>query len=444
MPRFARFRRAALRALLLGLPLLAVPGDGRAAPARYLRWDGPISPAAADYLDREIQAAARDAVPLVIVGLDTPGGLDTSMRRIVRAIGASPVPVAVWVGPPGSRAASAGCVIGLSAHVLAMAPGTNIGAAHPVSMGGAGLDSTVAGKAVNDAAAYVTALARQRNRNESWARDAVTRSVSVSAEEAVRLNVAEIVADDPEALLSALDGRSVTTAAGMRQLATRGLALEARQRDWRTDLLAVLTDPNVAYILLLLGMYGLFFELANPGALFPGVFGIVSLILALYGLSNLPVSTAGLLLILAGLSMLLLEIKIASHGLLAIGGIVGLAAGSLLLFESPLPFFRVSLSVMLPAVLVTAAFVLFLLGKGLSAQRRPPATGPLALVGRRGVAATRLAPRGSVFVDGTHWEAEGPVDSIVDAGQPVRIVAVERLSLKVRPEDSNPAAGGIR
>ncbi|HEX7880196.1 MAG TPA: nodulation protein NfeD, partial [Candidatus Eisenbacteria bacterium] len=302
------------------------PAADAAAPARYLRWDGPISPAAADYLDREIQAAERDGAPLVIIGIDTPGGLDTSMRRIVRAIAASPVPVAAWVGPSGSRAASAGCVIGLAAHVLAMAPGTNIGAAHPVAVGGGAVDSTMAGKVANDAEAYVAALARQRNRNESWAREAVTKSLSASAEEAVRLGVADLVAVDPADLLHKLDGRSLATPGGTRTLSTLGLGIEERHRDWRTDLLALLTDPNVAYILLLLGMYGLFFELANPGALFPGVFGIVSLILGLYGLSNLPVSTAGLLLILAGLSMLLLEIKIASHGLLAIGGVVALAS----------------------------------------------------------------------------------------------------------------------
>jgi membrane-bound serine protease (ClpP class) len=440
MPRHAPLLRAVLSAALVAAGLAAAE-TARSAPVPYLRWDGPIGPAAADYLAREIDAAP--AAPVIVIGLDTPGGLDTSMRKIIRAIGASPVPVVVWVGPSGSRAASAGCLIGLAAHVLALAPGTNIGAAHPVPVGAGKLDSTMAGKVVHDAEAYAAALARQRGRNEDWARRSVTESVSASAEEAVRLDVADLVADDPTALLAALDGRTVTTGAGPVVLATRGATLDERRRDWRTDLLALLTDPNVAYILLLLGVYGLFFELANPGSLFPGIFGVVALILGLYGLANLPVSTAGLLLLLAGLAMLLLEIKIASHGLLAIGGVVALAAGSLLLFESPLPFFRVSLGVIVPAVLITAAFVLFLVGKGLAAQRRPPVTGTPALVGRRGVAATRLAPRGSVFLDGTHWEAEAPADSIVDAGQPVRVVAVERLSLKVRPDPPTPAAGGI-
>lgn len=406
----------------------ALAGDVRA-----VRWDGPIGPVTAGYLEREIADANREQAELLVIGLDTPGGLDTAMRSIVRDIGTSAVPVAVWVGPSGSRAASAGCVIGLAAHLLLMAPGTNIGAAHPVSIGGGGVDSVMAGKVAHDAAAYVEALARQRGRNAEWARDAVEKSASISAEEAVRLRVADTLAADLPALLRALDGRPVTTATGPRVLATAGARLIEIRPDWRTDLLALLNDPNVAYILMLLGVYGLFFELANPGALFPGIFGAISLILGLYALSNLSLNYAGLMLIAAGLIMLLLEIKIVSHGLLAIGGVTALLLGSLMLVDSPFPFFRVSPGVIIPAVAITAAFFLFLVGKGILAQKRPLSTGTGALVGRTGTVRSRLAPRGTVFVDGTHWTADA-VDGSgpIEPDTPVTVVGVEHLVLKVR------------
>ncbi|TPW13871.1 MAG: hypothetical protein FD129_1191, partial [bacterium] len=370
-------------------------------------------------------------------------GLDTSMRRIVREIGAARIPVVVWVGPSGSRAASAGCVIGLAAPILAMAPGTNIGAAHPVSIGGGTIDSVLGGKILQDAEAYVTALARQRGRNETWARDAVRKSVSASAEDALRLGVADLLAADLATLVAAIDGRTVRTASGSVTLDLAGHPLEERPRDWRTNMLALLNDPNVAYLLLLLGLYGLFFELANPGALFPGIFGVLSLTIGLYALSNLPVNIAGLLLLLSGMAMLLLEIKVVSHGLLSLGGVTALLLGSLFLFESPSPVFRVSLSVILPAVLLTTAFFLFLIGKGLAAQRQSPATGSSSLVGRVAEARTRLAPGGSVFVDGSHWRAKAPPDVVVDPGQLVRILSVDRLTLNVRPEGSSPVPGEL-
>ncbi|MDZ4806281.1 MAG: nodulation protein NfeD [Candidatus Eisenbacteria bacterium] len=445
MSRMLSILRIVSMALLASVGVLSIAqGQVGSSPAcRAVRWDGPIGPAAADYLEREIRAADRDGIPLLILGLDTPGGLDTSMRRIVREIGASRVPVAVWVGPSGSRAASAGCVIGLSAPILAMAPGTNIGAAHPVPLGGGPVDSVMGSKILQDAEAYIGALARQHGRNETWARDAVRKSVSASAEDAVRLGVADLIASNLPELVAAIDGRTVRIATGSVTLALSGHPIDERRRDWRTSALALLNDPNVAYILLLLGVYGLFFELANPGSLFPGIFGVTSLILGLYALSNLPVNSAGLLLLVAGLAMLLLEIKVVSHGLLSLGGVAALVAGSLFLFESPSPVFRVSLTVIIPAVFLTAAFFLFLVGKGLAAQRRPPATGSSSLVGRLAVARTRLAPRGSVFVDGSHWRAEAPPDVVIDPGQMVRILNVDRLSLNVRPEAEPPTTGEL-
>lgn len=424
--------RLTLLALLAGL--IAVPA-AKAGEVRTVRWDGPIGPVTAGYLNRQIVAANRDGIELLVIGLDTPGGLDTAMRSIIKEIGASRVPVAVWVGPSGSRAASAGCLIGLAAHLLVMAPGTNIGAAHPVSIGGGAIDSVMAGKVAHDAAAYAEALARERGRNAEWARDAVEKSAAVSAEEAVRLQVADFLARDLPELLRTADGRHVTTAAGGRDLATAGARLVLVRRDWRTDLLALLNDPNVAYILMMLGLYGLFFELANPGALFPGIFGAISLILGLYALSNLSLNYAGLLLMLAGAVMLLLEIKIVSHGLLTVGGVTALLIGSLMLIDSPFPFFRVSLAVIVPTVVLTTAFFLFLVGKGILAQKRPHSTGSGALVGQRGVVRERLAPRGTVFLDGTHWSAEAEAGSgPIEPGTPVRIVTVEHLVLKVRRE----------
>jgi membrane-bound serine protease (ClpP class) len=428
-----------LLALLLGAGLSlagppALPADDAAVPS--FRWDGPIGPVAAEYIETRLARAAGSGAPLVILGLDTPGGLDTSMRDIVRAIQASPIPVAVWVGPSGSRAASAGCVIGLAAHLLVMAPGTNIGAAHPVTVGGGAPDSTMNAKMVADAEAYIVSLARHRQRNETWAREAVTKSVSAAADEAVRLGVADFVAADLEALLAAAHGRTVDTIGGPRALDTANARLERLERDWRTDLLAFIGDPNVAYILLLLGIYGLFFEMANPGALFPGIFGAIALILGLYGLSNLPLSGAGLLLLLAGIAMLLLEIKITSHGLLTVGGVAALLAGSLLLLDTPLPFFRVSLAVILPAVAVTALFFGILVGKGLLAQKRRPVTGPEALVGRTAIVRERLAPSGAVFVDGTHWSARLEGAEGAEPGEAVRIVGVDDLRLRVRRSES--------
>jgi membrane-bound serine protease (ClpP class) len=400
-----------------------------------IRWDGPIGPVAARYLEREISAADREHAVLLVIGLDTPGGLDVSMRTIVRAIHESPVPIAVWVGPSGSRAASAGCVIGLAAPILAMAPGTNIGAAHPVSIGGGTPNSTMAEKVENDAAAYVESLARERGRNVEWARDSVRKSLSASAEEAVRLGIADFLAADIPALLTAANGRTVRVRSDDRIIDTAGARVVTIDRDWRTGILATLNDPNVAYILLLLGIYGLFFELANPGALFPGIFGVVSLILGLYSLANLPVNWAGLLLLLAGAIMLLLEVKIVSHGLLAVGGIVSLVLGSLLLFESPVPAFRLSLGVIIPAVAITAAFFLWLVGKGVAAQRRPPVTGLSALLGRRGEVRVRLAPLGTVMLEGTHWSARAEGGEPIEVDRTVRVVGVDGLLLKVRPED---------
>jgi len=419
---------------LLVLALLACGGvqAHAASPggAVVTRWDGPIGPVTADYVTGEIERANRSGAGLFVLGLDTPGGLDTAMRDIVKAINSSSVPVVVWVGPSGSRAASAGCVIGLAAHLLVMAPGTNIGAAHPVSVGGGSMDSTMASKVEQDAGAYVEALARERGRNVEWARDAVVHSVSVAADRAVELGVADYLARDIPAVVEGAEGRTVTTAGGTITIALDDPNPVYREPGWRYRLLSLLDNPNVAYILLLMGIYGLFFELANPGALFPGIFGAISLVLGLYSLSNLDVNYAGLLLIVLGAVMLLLEIKVTSHGLLTVGGVAALLIGSLFLIDSPLPFFRVSLAVIIPAVAATALFFLFLVGKGILAQRRPPATGARSLVGLTATARSRIDPGGTVFLEGTHWNARS--DEPIEAGEPVTVVDVQGLNLIVK------------
>jgi membrane-bound serine protease (ClpP class) len=427
---FGRYRLVVALLFLVILGGFAGSASGQPRPVRSVRWEGPIGPVTARYLVAQINAAETSGAGLIVIGLDTPGGLDTSMREIIKAIGRSTVPVAVWVGPSGARAASAGCVIGLAAHLLAMAPGTNIGAAHPVSIGGGGMDSTMSSKVMQDAEAYAAALARERGRNEEWARRAVTRSVSVTAREAVDLKVADFLASDPAEVVRLANGRTVQTPAGSVLLSLDPTRIESRGLDWRTQVMALLNDPNIAYILLLLGIYGLFFELSNPGALFPGIFGAISLILGLYSLSNLSVNYAGLLLLLAGLIMLLAEIKVPSHGILTIGGVLALTLGSLFLIDSPLPFFRVSLTLIIPAVLATAAFFLFLVGKGLTAQKRRVRSGQEALIGGRGIARTPIDPRGTVFIEGTHWSAVS--DEPIASGEPVIVVHVEDLLLKVR------------
>lgn len=430
MDRTVRPLSVAVFLLLFALAVLPASAICQAGAVRTTRWDGPIGPVTARYLVSEIESASAASASLLVIGIDTPGGLDSSMRDIIRAIGRSTTPVAVWVGPSGSRAASAGCIIGLSAHVLAMAPGTNIGAAHPVSIGGGSMDSTMSSKVVQDAEAYAVALARDRGRNTEWARQSVTRSVSIEADEAVSLGVADFIAADLSTLVRLANGRTVHTPQGEVVLQLGAGPFQERKPDWRTKALALLNDPNIAYVLLLLGIYGLFFELSNPGAIFPGVFGAISLILGLYALSNLSVNYAGLLLILAAVIMLVAEIKIPSHGLLTIGGVIALALGSLFLFDSPFPFFRVSLSLLVPAVVVTSLFFTFLVAVGLRAQKRRPASGNEALIGTLGQARSRLDPRGTVFIEGTHWSAVA-VEPI-DAGEPVIVTGVEDLLLKVR------------
>ncbi len=423
-----------VRILFALMVVFALPAvAGRAAVVPLVEVEGPIGPVAAEYVEDALARVDPLRSPAVILRIDTPGGLDASMRRIVRAVLRSPVPVVAWVGPAGSRAASAGLFIVAAAHVAAMAPGTNLGAAHPVAIGGGDGGGTLAKKAEEDAAAYLRSLARQRGRDPAWFEEAVRESRSLAAEEALDRGVVDVLAPSVDALLADLDGRRVRFGTAEVELRLKGARVEPVPMGLRHRILRVLSDPNVAYLLLLLGFYGLFFELANPGSIFPGVLGGLCLILAFVGLQTLPFRYGGVLLILLGLVLLILEVKITSFGLLTVGGVVCLVLGSLMLFKSNAAYYRVSWSVLVPAVAGTVAFFAFAVGKGLAAQKVRRRGGQEGLLGERGEAVEPLGPDrvGRVFVHGEYWNARSAES--VDAGTPVEVARVEGLTLTVRP-----------
>jgi membrane-bound serine protease (ClpP class) len=423
----------------IALPLLVLavsgilPGTGANAMGSgeilVLTVRGPITPSVADYVERGVRVGQERGAALLVLELDTPGGLDASMRVITGALLNATFPNVVHVAPSGARAASAGTFITLAADIAAMASGTTLGAAHPVSLVG-GMDATLATKAVNDAAAYARSLAERRGRNGEWAEKAVRESASLTETQALKEKVIDLIAPDLEGLLAALEGRELRRPEGAVVLHTRGRPIERLPMDWRRRLLDRLADPNVAYLLLMLGMLGIFFELAHPGVIFPGVVGGISLILAFYALQTLPVNAAGLLLILLAMILFFAEIKIVSYGILGVGGVIALTLGSVMLIRSPASWLRVSLSVVLPMVAVTAFSFLVVLRLVFKARRRPPATGREGMVGSVGEALGDLSPAGNVFVHGEIWSAESP--DIIRKGERVQVVAVRGLTLVVR------------
>jgi membrane-bound serine protease (ClpP class) len=402
-----------------------------------LVYDGVINPVAAEYLADGITAAEAARREAVVIQLDTPGGLDTSMRIIIKAINASPVPVIVYVAPSGGRAASAGAFMTIAAHVAAMAPGTNIGSAHPVAMGGGEMDEEMKKKVENDAAAYIKSLAEKRGRNAVWAEEAVRKSVNVTEQEALKLKVIDVVAEDVESLLAAVDGRTVETVAGKRTLATKGAEVNAAPLSWRLRLLNALIDPNVAYILMLLGTYGLLYELMSPGAILPGVVGAICLVLALYAFQTLPINYAGLLLILLAIVLFIAEIKVPSYGMLTIGGIIAMFLGSVMLMKSDLPYMRISLTVIIPSVLGTALFFLFVVGMAVRTFGAKPVTGREEIIGGHGIARSDLAPNGTVFVRGELWTARS--DEPIRDGDTVEVTGMDGLTLQVKRAANAPA-----
>jgi membrane-bound serine protease (ClpP class) len=391
--------------------------------------EGIVNPVMAEFISKSIDGSVENNDNLLVIELDTPGGLDTSMRSIVKKIIASEVPVAVYVSPSGARAASAGVFITLAAHIAAMAPGTNIGAAHPVGVGG-NMDETMAEKAVNDASAYIKSLAEKRNRNAEWAENAVRESVSITAKEALESKVIDLISPDLKSLLDTIDQRTVETSTGKQTITTKGMKITRREMSFRDKVLDIISDPNIAYLLMLVGFYGIFFELTNPGSIFPGVLGVLSLILALYSFQTLPVNYAGLMLIILAIVLFILEIKVTSYGLLTVGGIISMIIGSLMLFETAMPFFKLSLKVILPAVFLTALFFGLTIYLVLKAYRRKPATGVEELIGLEGEARSDILKKGQVFVHGELWKAWS--DEPISKGDTITVEEVKNLKLKVR------------
>lgn len=408
--------------------LLPLPVQG--SQVDVVTYDGVINPVAAEFLTKAIEIATEDHAEALIIQLDTPGGLDTSMRIIIKEISASEIPIVLYVSPTGARAASAGVFITLASHIAAMAPGTNIGAAHPVAMGGGEMDKEMKKKVENDAAAYIKSIAEKRGRNVTWAEDAVRKSVSVTEKDAVKLKVIDLIAEDLPTLLKAIDGRTVEIAKGKVTLATKNATVKTIPMSFRFKVLSALSDPNIAYILMLLGIYGLIFELSNPGSILPGVVGGISLILAFYAFQTLPINYAGFLLILLAIILFIAEIKVPSYGLLTVGGVISMILGSLMLITTDVPGLKISLYVILPTALLTAGFFVLVIGMAWRAHQKKPVTGIEALIGMEGIAKTEIHPRGTVFLQGELWEAisEEPIKE----GETIVVQGLDGLKLLVK------------
>jgi membrane-bound serine protease (ClpP class) len=388
---------------------------------------GTINPGLAEYLIRSMEKASSEEAGCIVIQLDTPGGLALSMRSIVMAILSSEVPVVVYVAPSGARAASAGVMITLAAHVAAMAPSTNMGAAHPVDLGQK-MDDTMAEKVINDMVAYTKTIAEKRGRNVEWAEKAVRESVSVTEKEAVELQVIDLIAEDLDDLLEKIDGREIDDHGPLR---TKGVGRVVFTEGFRDKILKTLSDPNIAYLLMMIGLAGLYFELSHPGAIFPGVIGAISLILAFFAFQTLPVNYAGMLLIGLAIVLFVLEMKVTSYGLLSLGGVIALFLGSLMLFDGSVPGMRLAWQVMIPTVVMISGFFILVAGLVFRSQVSKPRTGDKGLIGEIGVAKSRLAPDGKVFVHGEIWNAVA--NETIESGAKLRVVEVDRLTLKVEP-----------
>ena len=393
--------------------------------------DGTINPASASYITRGIKKAEQSNATCLIIYLNTPGGLMKSTRVIVADILESRVPVVVYVYPGGAQAGSAGVFITMASHIAVMAPATNIGAAHPVAQGGE-MDSTMNEKITNDAVALIRAIAKKRNRNVDWAELAVRRSASITADDALRDSVIDLIAINPKILIQKINGKEVELSSGPIILNTENANEEKLPMSFVEKLLNIISDPNFAYILMMLGFYGLLFELYNPGAIFPGIVGVIALVLGLYALHTLPVNYAGLALILFGIILLILEIKIISHGLLTIGGVLSLLLGSLMLVkEDPtFPVFGISLGLVITAVGLSVLFFTFIIGAGIRAQKAKPVTGMEGFIGETGVVLSVLNPMGTVRVHGEIWSAESLTGKI-EVGREVRVLSMDNFRVTV-------------
>jgi membrane-bound serine protease (ClpP class) len=425
-----------LAAMIISLIGMAIGAPEKAAPptppkktVHVLKIDAAITPVVAEYIEKSIDRAAAANAEALIIQLNTPGGRVDTMEQIVMKILSANVPIVVYVAPQGGRAASAGVFITLAANIAAMAPSTHIGAAHPVTMQGT-MDKVMEAKVVNDLAAMVRGLAEKRGKNAKWAEEAVRKSVSITETEALKLNVIDLIAADIPSLLKAIHGRTIDLVLGKRVLDTQNAQVQEVKMGFRFKILDLISDPNIAYILLILGFYGLYFELSNPGAIFPGVAGAISLILALYALSNLPINYAGLLLIVLAIGLFIAEAFITSHGVLGIGGAIALAIGSVMLIDSPLPYMRISWAVIIPVVALSSLLFIVTVSLAVRVQREKADTGKEGMLGLEGEAKTDVHADGQVFVHGEYWNAWS--DEPIRQGDRVKVESVTGLTVKVK------------
>jgi len=412
-----------------------------------------IGPATHDYIERAMESASVGNAELIVIMMDTPGGLDSAMRAIIKNITSASIPVATYVAPTGSRAASAGTYILYASHIAAMAPGTNLGAATPVQIGGISppkvddqaesngdeaknkTEDASKNKAINDAAAYIRGLAKLRGRNEQWAEKAVLEAASLSATEALENNVIDFIATDLDDLLAQLDGHVIEIQGVDRTLQTKDAAISVIEPDWRSELLSVITNPNVAYILLLVGIYGLIFEFSNPGALVPGTVGAICLLLALYSLQLLPINYAGMALLLLGIALMIGEAFQPSFGMLGIGGVIAFVIGSIILMDTEAPGFGIDLSVIFTFALASVVMFVFVVGMALKSRRRPVVSGAEQLLGSEAVVINDFENNGEVFVHSEAWSAQS--DKPLSKGQRVRVIGMNGLILEVEPMESS-------
>ncbi len=417
------------------VPLLALSStEDRPAVVRVVQVDGVINPVVAEFITTELERANEEQARAFLIEIDTPGGLDTAMRTIIKGILGSEIPVVVYVYPSGARAASAGALITLAADFAAMAPGTNLGAAHPVSIGGGGgggQDKVMMDKVVQDAVAYSRSIAEKRGRNLEWAEKVVRESISTPASEALSLKVIDLIVEDEGALLKALEGKRYLRDGKERTLKVADAFLVRSEMNWRQRTLDVISNPTVAYLLLMLGMLGIFFEISQPGVILPGALGAIALLLAFYSFQTLPVNYAGVLLILLAIVLFILEVKVTSFGMLTVGGILSMALGSLMLIESSEPYLQISRAVIFATVAVTAGFFSLVVYYVLRTHRTRFVSGAEGISGERGTAVTEIHREGRIFVHGEYWDAfsEEPIPE----GSPVEVVSMEQgMRLKVR------------